>query len=110
METPPIPDWIRTISHPSYRNVFSFNLGNTNLWGTETLLGDWSGRFLLVAKDFYPSAWIEDAVKRGQANPYSHNPSAPTNEGAPALSPGTGPLQAGLMWFPLHFRLLPVGG
>lgn len=47
-KTPSIPDWTKEIDHPSYRNIFGFNLGNPNLWGTETLLGDWDGRFLLV--------------------------------------------------------------
>jgi len=77
--TPPIPDWIASLAHPLYRNIFSFGLGNRNLWGTETLLGDWNGRYLLVAKDFYPASYIKEAVTRGVADPYRHSPSAPTN-------------------------------
>jgi hypothetical protein len=77
--TPSIPGWIMSLEHPSYRNIFSFRLGNRNLWGTETLLGDWYGKYLLVAKDFYPSKYIGDAVRSGVEQPYRHNPSAPTN-------------------------------
>ena len=61
MPTPVIPDWIRNLEHPGYKNIFSYNLGNMNLWGTETFLGDWNGRFLLVAKDYYPSSSIDEA-------------------------------------------------
>lgn len=77
MQTPIIPDWVRGLSHPLYRNIFSYDLGNKNLWGTETLLGDWGGAFLLVAQDFYPTSWIEE--RRHLPNPYSHNPAAMTN-------------------------------
>lgn len=79
-KTPPIPRWIRGISHPLYRNIFTFELGNANLWGTETLLGDWDAEHLLIAKDFYPAQYIEEAVRVGVANPYRHNPEAPTNK------------------------------
>jgi hypothetical protein len=34
---------------------------------------------LLVAKDFYPASYIEEAVSRGVSDPYRHKPSAPTN-------------------------------
>lgn len=77
MKTPPIPQWISELSHPAYENIYSFDLGQPNLWGTETLLGDWGGRFLLVAQDFYPSSWIKERLHL--PNPYSHNPNAPTN-------------------------------
>jgi len=76
-KTPEIPDWIRDIKYPQYRNIYSYNLGNENLWGTETLLGDWNnGEFLLVAKDFYPTAHIENGIKAGVDNPYRHKPGA----------------------------------
>lgn len=78
-KTPPVPDQIRSISHPLYRNIYSFGLANQNLWGTETLLGDWDGGYLLVAKDFYPSSYITEAVQSGGRTPYRHNPAAPTN-------------------------------
>lgn len=77
--TPPIPKWIMKIEHPLYTNVFSFKLRQRNLWGTETLLGDWSGRYLLIAKDFYPSSYVAEAIERGIKSPYSHKPEAPTN-------------------------------
>src|SRR5262245_33269686 len=51
--TPYIPEEIRAIRHPDYKNIFEYELRNENLWGTETLFGDWSGHTLIVAKDFY---------------------------------------------------------
>lgn len=78
-KSPPIPASIRNISHPLYRNIFSYNLGNSNLWGTETLFGDWDGKFLLIAKDFYPTSYIEGAIAKLDPHPYQHSPSAPTN-------------------------------
>lgn len=77
--TPIIPGWIRHLNHPLYRNIFSFGLGNRNLWGTETLLGDWRGEFLLIAKDFYPSSYITDLIASGERNPYRHKDEIPTN-------------------------------
>jgi hypothetical protein len=41
--TPIIPEEIRAIRHPAYKNIFEYELGNENLWGTETLFGDWAG-------------------------------------------------------------------
>lgn len=75
-KTPDVPDAIRAIRHPLYRNIYEYGLGNRNLWGTESLLGDWDGKYLLIAKDFYPASYIE---KSTDPEPYRHNPSAPTN-------------------------------
>jgi len=50
--TPEVPEAIRKLRHPAYKNIYEFGLGNQNLWGTETLLGDWAGKYLLIAKDF----------------------------------------------------------
>ncbi|MGE0210507.1 MAG: hypothetical protein AB7S41_02335 [Parvibaculaceae bacterium] len=63
-----------------YKSIFDYKLGNQNLWGTETFLGDWDGEFLLVAKDFYPTCYIEEARESGERHPYRHNESADTNE------------------------------
>lgn len=70
--------WIKKLRHPSYTNIFDYNLGNKNLWGTETLLGDWDGEYLFIAKDFYPSSYIEERIGT-VANPYCHKPGIPTN-------------------------------
>lgn len=78
-KTPDIPSWIKRIDHPLYRNIYSYKLRNKNLWGTETLLGDWDGEYLLLAKDFYPAIYIDEAIARGTRYPYHHNPKAPTN-------------------------------
>jgi hypothetical protein len=73
---PQVPDWIRSLSYPGYRNVFELNLGNQNLFGTEHLCGDWKGDLLVVAKDFAPFEEVEALA----ANPlvdrdvvYRHN-------------------------------------
>lgn len=79
-KTPAIPPWVHKLSHPLYRNISSFRLGNRHLWGTETLLGDWDGEYLLIAKDFYPAQYIDERLEVGDPNPYSHNPKAPTNK------------------------------
>ena len=42
-KTPIVPSEIRQIRHPQYKNIYEYELGNQNLWGTETLLGDWGG-------------------------------------------------------------------
>lgn len=77
--TPPIPDRFRSISSPGYVNVFEFGLGNKNLWGTETMFGDWNGEYLLVAKDFYPASYIRLLQAAGEKYPYRHHPGIPTN-------------------------------
>jgi hypothetical protein len=74
-KTPPIPQWIRTLSTCGYSNIYSYGLGNTNLFGTETLLGDWDGPVLVVAKDFAPAKEVESLIRRG-TDPtlvYRHN-------------------------------------
>jgi hypothetical protein len=71
---PLIPDWIKSLSHPSYRNIFDYPIPGCTLWGTETLLRDWLGRYLLVAKDFYPSSYIEEQIAPGRLEPLPSQP------------------------------------
>jgi hypothetical protein len=78
-KTPPIPDAFRAIRRAGYRNIHEFDLGTKNLWGTETLLGDWDGEHLLIAKDFYPADYIRRGIAAGADNPYRHKPVIPTN-------------------------------
>jgi hypothetical protein len=78
-KTPSVPAWITRLQHPQYRNIYSFNLGNPNLWGTETLLGDWDGEYLLVAQDFYPASYVADLIRLGDPYPYRHKDGIPTN-------------------------------
>lgn len=78
-KTPDVPHWIQAIEHWDYKNIYSYGLGNKNLWGTETLFGDWDGEFLLVAQDFCPTSYI-DARLHSEPHPYHHNPDAPTNK------------------------------
>lgn len=78
-KTPPFPSEFRGIRVDGYVNVFELGLGNRNLWGTETMLGDWHGKYLLVAKDFYPRAYIDLQKNGGEKWPYRHHPAVRTN-------------------------------
>ncbi|TPM27053.1 hypothetical protein [Mesorhizobium sp. B2-3-5] len=77
--TPPIPARFRSICSPGYVNIFKFGLGNKNLWGTETMFGDWNGEYLLVAKDFYPASYIRLLQAAGEKYPYRHHPGIHSN-------------------------------
>src|SRR2546422_6543861 len=78
--TPAIPDSIKALRCAQYRNIFEFPLENPNLFGTETLCGDWGGDLLVVAKDFAPAALIERRREEGDPFPYRHEPAFPTNK------------------------------
>jgi hypothetical protein len=74
--TPEIPAWIRDLGYPGYHNIFELGLGNRNLYGTETLCGDWGGDLLIVAKDFAPFAEVralaqDPSIPRDKV--YRHN-------------------------------------
>ncbi len=64
------------------RNPFP-NPAQPNLWGTETLAGDWGGRMLIVLKDFAPTLDLEHRAD-GRAL-YSHRPDFQTNKNLVAL-------------------------
>ena len=68
--TPPIPNWIKALRVPGYRNIYEYELGQQNLHGTEMLFGDWSGELLLLAKDFAPSEYVENRIR-------AHDPMPP---------------------------------
>jgi hypothetical protein len=83
---PEIPAAIREIRHDGFRNVFEYlSLGRNpfpdpthpNLWGTETLAGDWGGRLLIILKDFAPTLDLETRTD-GKAL-YSHRADFRTN-------------------------------
>lgn len=87
VRTPPIPRWITELRAPDgYRNPLSPGAwksnpfpdpAHPNLWGTESLAGDWGGRLLLVFKDFAETRFLE---QRHDLRPiYSHAPDFPTN-------------------------------
>jgi hypothetical protein len=84
--TPEVPSSIRDICHDGFRNVFEYPLRGRdpfpdhtrpNLWGTETLGGDWNGTLLIVLKDFAPTEDLENRSDGGAL--YSHRPDFPTN-------------------------------
>ena len=63
--TPNIPNWIKGIRNPHYKNIFDYKLGNKHLWGTETLLGDWSGKYLVFAEDFIQAPTLSKILRPG---------------------------------------------
>jgi hypothetical protein len=74
-KTPEIPRSIREMKAVPYVNIFELNLGNKNLYGTETLLGDWDGPLLVVAKDFAPADEVRGVAARtgNRQLAYRHN-------------------------------------
>ncbi|MGH7287592.1 MAG: hypothetical protein ACREI8_06185 [Myxococcota bacterium] len=46
--------------------------GETRLFGTESLYGDWGGRVLLLAKDFASSCFVRRRIEGGEPRPYRH--------------------------------------
>ncbi len=85
--TPPIPDELKQIRLAGYRNIFELqgdpryrlpDPARPNLWGTETLCGDWSGRLLIVLKDFSSTGWHRNQDDFGVPY-YSHTPKSQTN-------------------------------
>lgn len=72
--TPKIPCEIRKIRLDGYKNIYDWDLGNKNLWGTESLMGDWAGEHLIIAKDFYPSEYIDLRKSISPETAYHHAP------------------------------------
>ncbi|WP_155847393.1 hypothetical protein [Asticcacaulis sp. AC402] len=71
----PIPQWIKDLRAPGYKNVFELGINPSVIYGTEHLCGDWSGELLVLAKDFAPSDIVEDVIRRGYASDvaFRHN-------------------------------------
>ncbi|HMG77009.1 MAG TPA: hypothetical protein VK582_26280 [Pyrinomonadaceae bacterium] len=76
---PPVPDWIRDFRCEDWTNVFERLPGEDHLYGTETLFGNWNSRVLLLAKDWGPTCWLDDAIREGDRRPWRHNPEMRTN-------------------------------
>ncbi len=117
-KTPEIPPWMRTLEHSGYRNIFSFELGNYNLFGTETLCGDWDGDLLIVAQDFAPASFIPARIDAKDPFPYRHEPSFPTNKflvdllkrsDRPVAISGEGHLECGALYVSASFLLRDDG-
>lgn len=77
--TPPLPAWITDAHVNGYVNAHQELPGETRLYGTESLYGDWNGRVLLIAKDFAPSKVLRTRLAKGDARPYRHEPGLRTN-------------------------------
>jgi len=72
----PIPNWIKELrAARNYKNVFEMGIDPPTIYGTEHLLGDWSGELLLAAQDFAPAHEVEALVARGipAEKIYRHN-------------------------------------
>lgn len=73
LRKPQVPVWISGYTPPSgWTNVFQLVPSNRNLYGTETLFGDWSGRTLLLAKDGAPTHVIRGLRDKGESQPWRH--------------------------------------
>lgn len=73
MPRPQVPDFIRTYEPPDgWTNVFALVPSNPNLYGTETLFGDWDGGTLLLAKDGAPTPVIRALRDKGDPQPWRH--------------------------------------
>lgn len=100
--TPPLPDWISDFRLDGYTNVYELCPGESRLYGTEDLFGDWNGRVLLLAKDFACSRLIRDRIEAGDPRPYRHEPKLVTNRRllklAAPLRTGESPETCGLLY------------
>ncbi|RWC59490.1 hypothetical protein [Mesorhizobium sp.] len=74
-KTPPIPDSIRRLKPPlDFVNPFQIGIDGPNLFGTETLCGDWGGTLLLLAQDFAPADEVRAVQKKhGSKGAWRHN-------------------------------------
>lgn len=74
-KTPPIPAAFKEIVAPAgHINPLQFLADCPNLFGTETLCGDWDGDLLLVAQDFAPaSQFLNVLSKFGPVAAWRHN-------------------------------------
>lgn len=79
MATPALPSWITDARVPGYVAAHQLVPGETRLFGTESLYGDWGGEILLLAKDFGPTRIVGDRVDDGDPRPYRHDPAMSTN-------------------------------
>ena len=77
--TPKLPDWIRQADVPDYVTAHQLCSGESRLYGTESLYGNWDGQILLLAKDFAPSSLVRDRITGGDTRPYRHEPGMRTN-------------------------------
>ena len=70
-----IPDWIKNLRAPGYRNIFEFEISPSTIYGTEQLCGDWNGELLVLAQDFAPADEVERLVRLGYSadEVYRHN-------------------------------------
>ena len=74
-KTPEIPAGIRALKAPiNFSNPFDIGITGPNLYGTETLCGDWSGDTLLLAQDFAPTEAVQKVLKiHGSKGAWRHN-------------------------------------
>ncbi|MCC6428370.1 MAG: hypothetical protein IT435_16305 [Phycisphaerales bacterium] len=77
--TPLIPDWIKTFRHRDYVNVYERIPGESRLFGTETLFGDWNAPVLLLAQDCGVVEDLDKRIASGHPTPHGHGVGLPTN-------------------------------
>jgi hypothetical protein len=74
-KTPSIPENIKRLRPPpGFVNPFEIGIQGPNLFGTETLCGDWHGDLLLLAQDFAPAEEVQAVMKKhGSSGAWRHN-------------------------------------
>jgi hypothetical protein len=74
-KTPAIPAEIAQLKAPrGFLNPLKSGVVGPNLFGTETLCGDWNGDLLLLAQDFAPAAAFKTVLKKyGAELAWRHN-------------------------------------
>ena len=74
-KTPVIPNDIRNLKAPlNFKNPFQIGIEGPNLFGTETMCGDWDGDLLLLAQDFAPAEEVLGVMKmHGSIGAWRHN-------------------------------------
>jgi hypothetical protein len=83
----PLPDWITGFRAPPYRNIYEICPGESWLFGTESLYGDWAAELLILAQDAGPADEFERLRDAGHERPFAHREFRP---GFPRYDPGAG--------------------
>ena len=93
--TPPLPDWILDFCCERFTNIYQLCPGETRLYGTESLYGDWEGDVLLLAQDFASRTLVERRIAKGDPRPYRHKPDMKTNQNLVELAE---PMRCGMLY------------
>jgi hypothetical protein len=74
-----VPDWTRRLRADGWANIHDIVAHPPRLAGIDSFLGDTSAHTLILGKDCAPASEFRKRVKRGESDPYRHNPKLLTN-------------------------------